>query len=213
MNENAKIYKFGTFTFRVKEYNLKNGSEELYLRPKTYETLLHLIEHHGTIVKKDDLIEYVWSGTIVTENTLTQCIKEIREKLGDNSAHPRFIKTIPKVGYKFIAPVKELIPNQYPPTEKSKRFTIENLRISKIKFSIILLVVLLAAAIIIFIRDKEPEFKFSERNWVLITDFDNQTGEDVFESALRTALEMELSDSKYVNVVPRGRVLDMSKTG
>jgi len=78
MNKNAKIYKFGIFTFRVKEYNLKKGNEELYLRPKTYETLLHLIEHHGTIVKKDDLIENVWSGTIVTENTLTQCIKEIR---------------------------------------------------------------------------------------------------------------------------------------
>lgn len=209
MNENAKIYKFGIFTFRVKEYNLKKGNEELYLRPKTYETLLHLIEHHGTIVKKDDLIENVWSGTIVTENTLTQCIKEIREKLGDNSAHPRFIKTIPKVGYKFIAPVKELITSQYLPTEKSKRSTNKGFRISKAKVSIFLLVVLLAAAVIFFISDKEPEFTFSERNWILITDFDNQTGEEVFESALRTALEMELSNSKYVNVVPRGRVLDI----
>ncbi|NOX67191.1 MAG: hypothetical protein GXO85_15680 [Chlorobi bacterium] len=65
MNEKGKIYKFGNFTFRVKEYNLKKGNEELYLRPKTYKTLLQLIEHHGAIVKRDDLIENVWSGTIV----------------------------------------------------------------------------------------------------------------------------------------------------
>jgi len=113
------------------------------------------------------------------------------------------------VGYKFIAPVKEEIIDQFLPTEKSKRSTNKRFRISKTKISIFLLMVLLAAAFIYFFRDKEPEFNFSERNWVLITDFDNQTGEEVFESALRTALEMELSDSKYVNVVPRGRVLDI----
>jgi DNA-binding winged helix-turn-helix (wHTH) protein/tetratricopeptide (TPR) repeat protein len=209
MNENCKIYKFGIFTFRVKEYNLKKGNEELYLRPKTYETLLHLIEHHGTIVKKDDLIEYVWSGTIVTENTLTQCIKEIREKLGDNSAHPRFIKTIPRVGYKFIAPVKEEIIDQFLPYEKSKHFSSKGSKSSKKKIGILLLTVLLVAAIIFFFKDKEPEFNFSERNWVLITDFENQTGQEVFKSALRTALEMELSNSKYVNVVPRGRIQDI----
>jgi len=176
MNENAKIYKFGTFTFRVKEYNLKKGDEELYLRPKTYETLLHLIEHHGTIVNKDDLIEYVWSGTIVTENTLTQCIKEIREKLGDNSAHPRFIKTIPRVGYKFIAPVEEEIIDQFLPYEKSKRYTNEGFRISKTKISVFILLILLAAAIIFFIRDNEPEFNFSERNWVLILESNRGRG-------------------------------------
>lgn len=209
MNEREKIYTFGNFTFRVKEYNLKKGNEELYLRPKTYETLLQLIEHHGAIVKKDDLIENVWSGTIVTENTLTQCIKEIREKLGDNSANPRFIKTIPRVGYKFIAPVKELTISQNLPTEKSKFYNKEGFRLNRAKISIILLTFLLAIAIVFLIRNKESKFNFSERDWVLITDFDNQTGNEVFESALRTALEMKLSNSKYVNVVSQGRVLDI----
>ena len=209
MNEKMKIYKFGDFTFGVKEYNLKKENQELYLRPKTYETLLYLVEHHGNLVKKEELLDSVWSGTIVTENTLTQCIKEIREKLEDNLANPRFIKTIPRVGYKFIAPVKEEIIDQYPPTEKSKHYSNVGFRINKAKISFILLAVILVAAIILFTIDKEPEFNFSERDWVLISDFDNRTGEEVFESALRTALELGLSDSKYVNVVPRGRVQDI----
>lgn len=208
MNEEL-IYKFGNFTFRVKEYNLKMGDKELYLRPKTYKTLLQLIEHHGAIVKKDDLIENVWSGTIVTENTLTQCIKEIREKLGDNSANPRFVKTIPRVGYKFIAPVMELKIPQNLPIEKSKLYKTGGFRFNKANISIIFLTALIAAAIIFFIRNNESKLNFSERDWVLITNFNNQTGNEVFESALRTALEMELSNSKYVNVVSQGRTLDI----
>lgn len=209
MIENVKIYRFGDFTFGVKGYNLKKGNMELYLRPKTYETLLYLIEHHGNIVKKDDLIENVWSGTFVTENTLTQCIKEIREKLEDDAAHPQFIKTIPRIGYKFIAPIKEVISTQHFPTNNQKHRSIKFLRSGKNKIYITLLAVLLAAAIIFFIRNREPEINFSERDWVLIADFDNQTGEKEIKSALRTALEMELRNSEYVNVVPRGRVQDI----
>lgn len=207
MNQDVKIYKFGNFTFGVKEYYLSKGNKNLYLRPKTYETLLYLIEHHGKLVKKEDILENVWSGTFVTENTLTQCIKEIREKLDDDATHPRFIKTIPRVGYKFIAPVKEKMLDMT--NEKSKHNSYKSFRLNKTRIGIFLLAVLLMAAIIFFIRYSEPEINFSKRNWVLITDFDNQTGEEVFGYALRTALEMELSNSKYVNVVPRGRVVDV----
>jgi len=209
MAENAKIYKFGNFTFGVKEYNLKKGNKELYLRPKTYETLLYLIEHHGKLVKKDEIIDSVWSGTIVTENTLTQCIKEIREKLEDDSANPKYIKTVPRVGYKFIAPVKEEIIAGNFPFEKSDNYTNKGFRLNKKRTGIILLAVIIVAAVFFFVPNNEPELNFAERNWVLISDFDNRTGEEIFESALRTALEMELSNSNYVNVVPRGRIQDI----
>ncbi|GBD87834.1 transcriptional activator CadC [bacterium BMS3Abin03] len=209
MIENMKIYKFGNFTFGVKEYNLKKGNKELYLRPKTYETLLYLVEHHGNLVKKDDIIENVWAGTIVTENTLTQCIKEIREKLNDNSANPKYIKTIPRVGYKFIAPVKEVITSQYFQSENSKSIFPGSFRLNRVKIGFVLSAIFLAAAIFFLIRNNKPGTDFLKRQWVLISDFDNRTGEDVFEAALQTALEMELSKSQYVNVVPRGRVQDI----
>ncbi len=209
MNPNAKIYKFGNFTFGVKEYNLKKGNKELYLRPKTYETLLYLVERHGSVVNKEDIIENVWSGTIVTENTLTQSIKELRDKLEDNSSKPQFIRTVPRVGYKFIAPVREEILNQYVPIETSKSLSYKNLKKTKTLTAMLLISILAMAIFIFFHKYREPEFKFSERNWALITDFDNKTGDEVFGAALRTALEMELSNSKYVNIVPRGRVQDI----
>lgn len=211
MNNNKKIYKFGDFTFTVKEYVLKRESEELYLRPKTCETLLYLIEHHGSLVKKDEIIDAVWSGTVVTENTLTQCIKEIREKLNDNSANPKYIKTIPRVGYKFIAPINEIITPQNLNLnfEDSDNITSPRFQLNKVKISFILLAILVAAAVFFLTRNSAPGLNFHERGWILITDFDNRTGEPVFKDALQTSLEMELSKSQYVNIVPRGRVQDI----
>ncbi len=209
MIEKGSIYKFGGFTFRVSEYYLVKGNEELHLRPKTCQTLQYLIEHHGNLVKKEELIENVWSDTVVTGNTLTQCIKEIREKLGDSSDNPQFIKTIPRVGYKFIAPVKKIEIHPGISFEKSKFNATEGFRIKKTTAAIIFSITLIVFAIVFFLWNKQPAFNFSNRDWVLISNFDNRTGEEVFEYALRTALEIEISESKYVNVVPKGRVMDI----
>src|SRR5262249_21721930 len=57
-------------------------------------------------VGKEELVEEIWDHTAVTDNALVQCITTIRKVLGDDSRHPRFIKTIPKVGYRFIRPIE-----------------------------------------------------------------------------------------------------------
>ncbi len=209
MPDKGKIYRFGDFTFRVKEYILKKGRDEIYLRPKTQETLLYLIEHVGKLVKKEEILDNVWADTVVTDNTLTQTIKEIREKLGDESANPRFIKTIPRLGYKFIVPVQEIKTNRDFLFRKLAPHTNVFFKKRLGVISLIVLLILSGGILFYFLKVKKPEFTFSGRNWILITNIDNYTGEEVFESALRTALEMELSESKYVNVVPRGRVQDI----
>jgi DNA-binding winged helix-turn-helix (wHTH) protein/TolB-like protein len=86
---------------------LKRGDQEDYLRQQTFEVLLYLVEQRERLVSKDELIGAVWRGTAVTDNALAQCIVEIRKALGDDSRQPRFVKTIPKFGYRFIAPVEE----------------------------------------------------------------------------------------------------------
>lgn len=85
-----------------------HGDEELYLRPKTFATLVYLIERRGHLVTKNELLDNIWSDTIVTEATLAHCIEEIRKVLGDNAFNPYFLKTISRLGYKFIARVQEL---------------------------------------------------------------------------------------------------------
>lgn len=98
-------YRFADFTLEVSEHRLRRSSQEIHLRPKTFETLLYLVERHGHLVGKDELLNQVWADTIVTETAMTHCIEEVRKALGDAAHNPRYLKTIPRVGYKFIAPV------------------------------------------------------------------------------------------------------------
>src|SRR6266498_658382 len=103
-----RIYRFADFTLDTSEHRLLRGSREIYLPPKTFETLLYLIDRHGHLVKKNELLDTLWADTFVTANALTRCIKEVREALEDDAHQPRYIKTIHRVGYKFIADVEEI---------------------------------------------------------------------------------------------------------
>ncbi|HWQ32965.1 MAG TPA: tetratricopeptide repeat protein [Blastocatellia bacterium] len=87
---------------------LRRDGQEFYLRPKTLQVLLCLIEHRERLVTKEELIERVWNGIAVTDDVLVQSIVEIRRALGDDSRAPRFIRTFPKTGYHFIGPVEQL---------------------------------------------------------------------------------------------------------
>jgi DNA-binding winged helix-turn-helix (wHTH) protein/TolB-like protein/Flp pilus assembly protein TadD len=103
-----RIYRFAEFTLNTGEQILLRGTDEVYLQPKNFETLVYLVEHHGHLVKKNELLDALWADTYVTENALTRCIKEVREALQDDAHQPRFIKTVPRIGYKFIAKVEDL---------------------------------------------------------------------------------------------------------
>jgi DNA-binding winged helix-turn-helix (wHTH) protein/TolB-like protein/Tfp pilus assembly protein PilF len=105
-----RIYRFADFTLDTSEHRLLRGKEEIYLPPKTFETLLYLVDRHGHLVRKNELLDTLWADVFVTENALTRCIKEVRVALNDDAHQPRYIKTIPRVGYKFIADVEEIPP-------------------------------------------------------------------------------------------------------
>jgi DNA-binding winged helix-turn-helix (wHTH) protein/TolB-like protein/Tfp pilus assembly protein PilF len=108
VSEVNRIYRFAEFTLNTGEQTLLRGTDEVYLQPKTFETLVYLVERHGHLVKKNELLDALWADTYVTENALTRCIKEVREALQDDAHQPRFIKTVPRIGYKFIANVEDV---------------------------------------------------------------------------------------------------------
>ena len=87
---------------------LRRDGQERHLRQKTFQVLLYLIEHRERLITKDELIDHVWVETAVTDNALEQCLAEIRKVRGDDSRNPRFIKTVPRAGYRFIATVEEV---------------------------------------------------------------------------------------------------------
>ncbi|HSB07906.1 MAG TPA: winged helix-turn-helix domain-containing protein [Blastocatellia bacterium] len=89
--------------FRV----LKRGKIKA-LEPRAFELLVYLIEHRDRVVAKQELFEQVWKESFVTDNALTQEIKNIRHAIGDAAGSPRYIKTVPKHGYCFVARVEEI---------------------------------------------------------------------------------------------------------
>jgi len=84
---------------------LKDGVT-VRLTPKAFDTLLVLIQHDGQLVDKEQLLKEVWPDTFVEEGSLSRNIHELRKALGDETAEPRYIETISKRGYRFVAPVK-----------------------------------------------------------------------------------------------------------
>ncbi len=109
------VFRFGDFVLDVSQRRLLRSGEDVYLPPKTFELLLHLLQNRGRVLTKDDLLEAVWPGVNVVENTLAQRIREIRDALGDGGHGGRFIKTIPKVGYQFIAELDDEPPGVMAP--------------------------------------------------------------------------------------------------
>ena len=77
------------------------------LEPKAFDVLLHLLDNRGMLVGKAQLLEVVWPGTFVTENNLAHAVSQLRRALGDSAKCPRYIETVPRRGYRFIAPVVE----------------------------------------------------------------------------------------------------------
>jgi tetratricopeptide (TPR) repeat protein/DNA-binding winged helix-turn-helix (wHTH) protein len=86
---------------------VRRGSASHHLRAQTMAVLIHLLEHSDRLVSKDELLRVVWRDVAVTDEALTQCIMEIRRALGDDHRRPRFLRTVHKGGYQFIAPVCE----------------------------------------------------------------------------------------------------------
>jgi DNA-binding winged helix-turn-helix (wHTH) protein/TolB-like protein len=100
-----QTYSFGEFTLNLSRGALYRGDQELKLRLKSFEVLKYLTENSGRLVSKDELIDFVWRGIAVTDDSLVQCLKDIRNALDDRSQE--YIKTVPRRGYIFEKEVEE----------------------------------------------------------------------------------------------------------
>jgi DNA-binding winged helix-turn-helix (wHTH) protein len=102
----APVYEFDGFRLEVAEQRLTRDGTAVPLPPKEFETLRVLVEHHGQLVSKAALLEQVWAGTFVGDDTIAQRISLLRKALAGDSAASTHIETVPKRGYRFVAPVR-----------------------------------------------------------------------------------------------------------
>src|SRR5262249_45528673 len=106
--QDNSIYEFGPFRLDPAEKTLSKDGESVALTPKAFDTLLILIEKSGRLVEKEELMKQLWPDTFVEENSLSQNIYLVRKALGEESQGARYIETVPRRGYRFNAPVREV---------------------------------------------------------------------------------------------------------
>ena len=98
--------RFGPFAVDVAKRRLERDGIEIQLQPKVFDTLRYLVEHPGRVIPRDELFARLWPDTFVGDAALTRCVKEVRRALGDRPMEPRFVSTVPSVGYRFDATVE-----------------------------------------------------------------------------------------------------------
>lgn len=99
------IYQFGSLSLDVARRELRDGGNLVAVEPQVFDMLRFLIEARDRVVSRDDLLEAVWRGRIVSEATLSSRINAARTAIGDSGAAQRLIRTLPRKGVRFVAPV------------------------------------------------------------------------------------------------------------
>ena len=103
------MFVFGEYVLKPSERLLLRNGDPIPLKAKVFETLLTLVENHGRVLSKEDLMKLIWSDRYVEESNLSQYIFILRRILGENPRDHRFIVTIPGHGYRFVAKVNEVV--------------------------------------------------------------------------------------------------------
>jgi DNA-binding winged helix-turn-helix (wHTH) protein len=100
-----RVFRFGDVEVREREFLLIKAGEELPVEPKAFRVLLHLLRNPNRLVTKEEILDTVWRETAVSDNSLTRSIATLRRLLGDDSREPRYISTVPTLGYRFLCTV------------------------------------------------------------------------------------------------------------
>jgi DNA-binding winged helix-turn-helix (wHTH) protein len=100
-------YLFENYAFDTDRRELRRGAELVTIPPQVFDLLDYLIRNREHVVSKDDLIDAIWKGRIVSETALTTRLNAARSAVGDSGEEQRLIKTLPRKGFRFVGTVRE----------------------------------------------------------------------------------------------------------
>jgi DNA-binding winged helix-turn-helix (wHTH) protein/tetratricopeptide (TPR) repeat protein len=201
------IYSFSEFSLDLDRGSLWRGAEEVKLRPKVFEALKYLVLNDNRLVGKDELIKALWPDSFVTDDSLVQCLVELRRALGDEAQ--ACVKTVPRRGYIFTAQVSDRsVPaaatsptpgtKAAPPVERARRSAVA-----------LVALVLATVGVSFYLLKTRPPARtaaFTDKDSIIIADFVNTTGDDVFDGTLRQAMAVQLGQSPFLDVVSEERI-------
>jgi DNA-binding winged helix-turn-helix (wHTH) protein/tetratricopeptide (TPR) repeat protein len=224
------VYQFGPFEVNSSSGELLKNGMRVKLQEQPYRLLIALLESNGVVVSREDLRNRLWQNdTFVDfENGLRVAVRKLREALGDDADNPRYVETVPRRGYRFLAAdvrkAKDLhsISNSNASSIPAEDTGVASLglktevgprikeprpkwsRALKVTLGITaLLVIVTAAAFLSIFRHRKV---LTGRDTVVLADFANSTGDPVFDDTLRQGLAVQLTQSPFLSLVSDQRI-------
>ena len=201
----ADLVRFEDFELDLRSYQVRRSGDTLRLERIPMEVLFLLVERRGQLVTREEIIEKLWGKNVFldTDNAINTAIRKIRQVLKDDPEQPRFIQTVTGRGYRFIGQISEAVvpPAQAPaqeqpaPTGIGKRW----------KLIVPATVAVLALSVGgYFYLHRAP--KLTDKDTIVLADFNNTTGDSVFDGTLRRGLAVQLEQSPFLSLISDERI-------
>lgn len=198
------MYEFGPFRLDPRKKLLSRGPEPVTLTPKVFETLVLLVENRDRVLSKDDLMGKLWPDTFVDEANLSQNIFILRKTLGETAQDQRYIVTVRGTGYRFAEAVREVPHSRHTVLSSTPR--VGSPRMNRLALGILATFVVAALTAGLMFWRSRREAKLTDKDTILVSDFDNRTGDSVFDGTLKQALTIQLEQTPFLNLISDQRV-------
>jgi DNA-binding winged helix-turn-helix (wHTH) protein/Tfp pilus assembly protein PilF len=214
----ADLVRFDDFELDLHAYQLRRSGRTLKLERIPMEVLFLLVERRGQLVTREEIIEKLWGKNVFldTDNAINTAIRKIRQILKDDPEQPRFIQTITGRGYRFIGQAEVVAPPanapaQAQPGPSSTATTRAPTGIGK-RWKLIvpaIVAVLVLSAGGYFLLRRTP--KLTDKDTIVLADFNNTTGDSVFDGTLRQGVAVQLEQSPFLSLVSEERIQQILK--
>ncbi|MGA8501002.1 MAG: winged helix-turn-helix domain-containing protein [Candidatus Sulfotelmatobacter sp.] len=203
------MVRFGSFEADFQEGKLSKAGVRIRLQEQPLQILALLLERPGQIVTREEIRQKLWSRDTFVEfdDALNTAVRKLRAALNDSADNPRFLETVPRRGYRFIAPVAStpelqtaapiVAPIVVPNKDRAGR---------RRYFWPIMALIVAGAAVAEYRHLHHPAFQITARDTIVLGDFSNSTGDAVFDDTLKTALNVSLRQSPFLNVLSDSEV-------
>jgi eukaryotic-like serine/threonine-protein kinase len=194
------ILRFGTFEVDVRSGELRKQGVRVKLQEQPFHVLTVLLQRPGEVVTRDELRNQNWpADTFVDfDNSLNTAINKLREALGDSADNPRFIETLPRRGYRFIAQVTGVDGTASGTTLGARAVAPTRDRRIAVTAAVVLLATGIAGG---FLWRARQAPHLTEKDTIVLGDFANSTGDGIFDGTLREGLSVQLEQSPFLSLV------------
>jgi eukaryotic-like serine/threonine-protein kinase len=203
----GRIVRFGSFEADFQEGKLTKGGIRIRLQEQPLQILALLLERPGQLVTREEIRQKLWSrGTFVEfDDALNTAVRKLRAALNDSADNPRFLETVPRRGYRFVAPVSwtpelQAVAPITQPAPPPRHLNYHH-RYLYLWFGFAAALLVAGAAVAGYRHLHRPAFQITPKDTIVLADFSNTTGDAVFDDALKTALNVSLRQSPFLNVL------------